>query len=155
VAKRLTNKTVALPFVLSPSAAAPPARPRAGKPSPARGEGTTHERFLGGRPERRQSNRHHQPAAHLALGDIARGRKDVVEADVVVIVASLSRSSSRARWLHASMRAGFGTYTELMPRTETPRRMNGATEVGSSMPAALPHAAMAPSPSSWKGRWQA
>ena len=35
---------------------------------------------------------------------------------------------------HASCRCGNGHMTESIPRRETPRRMNGATELGKSMP---------------------
>ena len=51
------------------------------------------------------------------------------------------RCTSRAQ---ASSRSAFGSVTELMPSSDTPRRMKGATEVGRSMPAALPQAATAP-----------
>ena len=51
------------------------------------------------------------------------------------------RATSRAQ---ASSRSAFGSVTELMPSSDTPRRMKGATEVGRSMPAALPQAATAP-----------
>ena len=64
---------------------------------------------------------------------------------MLVMVASLSRSSSRASRAQASRRFGCGVVTLLMPSSETPRRMNGATEVGRSMPCASPQAATAPS----------
>src|SRR5215510_11558132 len=41
-------------------------------------------------------------------------------------------------------RSPIGRMTESMPRSETPRRINGATEVGKSMPPASPQAATAP-----------
>src|SRR5215207_3763962 len=63
---------------------------------------------------------------------------------VVVMAASFCGSRSRARRCQASSRSGFGAITESIPRSDTPRRMNGATEVGRSMPPASPQAAIAP-----------
>src|SRR6201999_3376339 len=44
----------------------------------------------------------------------------------------------------AALRGKMGHITESMPRRHAPRKMNGATEAGRSMPAASPPAAMAP-----------
>ena len=51
------------------------------------------------------------------------------------------------RWQGGSRQAcaaAIGHITESMPRRHTPRKINGATEDGRSMPAARPQAAMAP-----------
>src|SRR5882762_7178039 len=44
----------------------------------------------------------------------------------------------------ATLRNSIGHITESMPRRHTPRKINGATEDGRSIPAARPHAAIAP-----------
>ncbi len=62
----------------------------------------------------------------------------------VVISASFPRSRSVSRRDHASRRSATGRMTESMPRSETPRRINGATELGKSIPPASPQAATAP-----------
>src|SRR5882762_1049129 len=44
----------------------------------------------------------------------------------------------------ATLRNSIGHITESMPRRHTPRKINGATEDGRSIPAARPQAATAP-----------
>src|ERR1700712_5567410 len=63
----------------------------------------------------------------------------------VVIAARCSASRPRARWAQAARRFERRVVTLLMPSSETPRRMKGATEAGRSMPCARPQAAIAPS----------
>jgi hypothetical protein len=62
----------------------------------------------------------------------------------LVIAASLPASRSDASRLQASCRRSRGHITESMPISDTPRRMNGATEAGKSIPPASPQAATAP-----------
>src|SRR6266851_4385572 len=62
----------------------------------------------------------------------------------VVIWAIFCRSRSFSRRFHASRRNFCGHITESMPIRVTPRRMNGATLPGRSMPPASPQAATAP-----------
>jgi len=62
----------------------------------------------------------------------------------LVMAASFPRSRSLSNPCHAIRRSAVGRMTESMPRSETPRRINGATEVGKSMPPASPQAATAP-----------
>ena len=45
---------------------------------------------------------------------------------------------------HAAFRCSIGHITDSMPRRQTPRKMNGATDDGRSIPAASPQAATAP-----------
>ena len=54
-------------------------------------------------------------------------------------------SRSLAIRFQQAMRRGCGVVTELTPMSRTPRRMNGATLVGRSMPPASPVAATVPS----------
>ena len=61
-----------------------------------------------------------------------------------VMRASRAGSRSRARRCQASRRRGRGHITESTPARVTPRRMNGATVAGRSMPPARPQAATAP-----------
>jgi hypothetical protein len=63
---------------------------------------------------------------------------------VWVISFSNPTSRSRASRAQASSRAGIGHCTLSIPKRRTPRRMNGATEPGKSMPLANPHEATAP-----------
>src|SRR6202007_3354966 len=56
----------------------------------------------------------------------------------------VDRSTCGGRQDQAASRAAKGHITESMPRRHTPRKINGATEDGRSMPAARPQAAMAP-----------
>ena len=58
---------------------------------------------------------------------------------VTVIAASLPRSRSVARRSHARTRFSLGAMTLSMPASVTPRRMNGATDIGRSRPCARPH----------------
>ena len=87
----------------------------------------------------------HQPAAHLAGDDVAGGvrgwrrSRSSWSSPRACRGRGRARAASRPRCAAPSARR-----TELMPSSDTPRRMNGATEVGSSMPAALPQAATAP-----------
>ena len=53
------------------------------------------------------------------------------------------RRSSASRF-QVSWRSSIGVWTESTPSSETPRRMNGSTVVGSFTPPVLPHAATAP-----------
>src|SRR5581483_9591629 len=62
----------------------------------------------------------------------------------VVMAASFLRSRSSASRFHACRRHSMGHITDSMPKSETPRRMNGATEEGRSIPCARPQAAIAP-----------
>src|SRR5262249_36738207 len=62
----------------------------------------------------------------------------------LVMVASLPASRSDANRLQASRRGSRGHITESTPMSDTPRRMNGATVVGRSIPLANPQAATAP-----------
>src|SRR5437660_1333068 len=62
----------------------------------------------------------------------------------VVISDSFVRSRSDARRCQAAFRGSIGHITESMPRRHTPRKINGATEDGRSIPAARPQAAIAP-----------
>ena len=92
---------------------------------------------------RTQRDLDHDPAAHLARrGCPARPR-------------SPRRGGSSWSWRRASpgrdrrrgaarprAAAASAPSTESMPRSATPRRMNGATEVGRSMPPASPQAAI-------------
>src|SRR5258705_11342016 len=57
---------------------------------------------------------------------------------------SLPGSRSLASRLQATLRNSIGHITESMPKRHTLRKINGATEDGRSIPAARPHAAMAP-----------
>src|SRR4029077_10886541 len=57
---------------------------------------------------------------------------------------SFARSRSLARRLQATLRRSIGHITESMPRRHTPRKINGATEDGRSIPAARPQAPTAP-----------
>src|SRR5262245_23823576 len=52
----------------------------------------------------------------------------------LVMAASFPRSRSLANRCHAIRRSAIGRMTEPMPRSEAPRRINGATEVGKPMP---------------------
>src|SRR5439155_1529749 len=62
----------------------------------------------------------------------------------LVIAASLPASMSDANRFQASRRRSSGHITESMPTSDTPRRMNGATVAGRSIPPANPQAATAP-----------
>lgn len=62
----------------------------------------------------------------------------------VIMVSSSDVSRSRASRAQASSRRGRGHITLSMPASVTPRRMNGATEPGRSMPCASPQAATVP-----------
>src|SRR3977135_4736934 len=57
---------------------------------------------------------------------------------------SFPGSRSLASRLQATLRNSIGHITESMRRRHTPRKINGATEDGRSIPAARPHAAIAP-----------
>src|SRR5215510_3763301 len=62
----------------------------------------------------------------------------------LVIAASLLAPRSDANRFHATRRLSSGHITESMPMSDTPRRMNGATVAGRSIPPASPQAATAP-----------
>ena len=62
----------------------------------------------------------------------------------LVMAASFSRSSPLARRPHAVRQSAIGDMTDSMPNSEAPHRINGATEIGKSMPAAHPQAATGP-----------
>src|SRR6266436_3678639 len=62
----------------------------------------------------------------------------------LVIAASLLASMSDANRFQASRRRSSGHITESTPTSDTPRRMNGATVAGRSIPPASPQAATAP-----------
>jgi DNA-binding transcriptional LysR family regulator len=63
---------------------------------------------------------------------------------VSVMAASLARSRSPASRAQAAARLALGAITESTPASVTPRRMNGATFAGRSMPCARPQAATVP-----------
>ena len=54
------------------------------------------------------------------------------------MASSLAIGNSLASRRHASMRKDLGACTELIPSSETLRRMNGKTVVGNSTPPANP-----------------
>src|SRR5690348_1901448 len=60
------------------------------------------------------------------------------------MAASFSRSSPLARRPHAVRQSAIGDMTDSMPNSEAPHRINGATEIGKSMPLAHPQAAPSP-----------
>lgn len=62
----------------------------------------------------------------------------------LVMAASFSRSSPLARCPHAVRRSAIEDMTDSMPNSEAPPRINGATEIGKSMPPAHPQAVTAP-----------
>jgi hypothetical protein len=57
---------------------------------------------------------------------------------------SLARDLLVQQRFHASRRRSSGHITESTPMSDTPRRMNGATVAGRSIPPANPQAATAP-----------
>src|SRR5262249_48703957 len=70
----------------------------------------------------------------------------------LVMAASFPRSRSLANRCHAIRRSAIGRLTESMPRSEAARRINGATEVGKSMPPASPQSRRT---ASSKAHWRA
>ncbi len=85
-----------------------------------------------------------QAAANFSGENILRAWRTPDSGMVCVIAASFSTSRSFASRFHACTRRGLGMWTESIPKSDTPRRMNGATLVGRSIPPASPHAATAP-----------
>src|SRR5690625_1724569 len=62
----------------------------------------------------------------------------------LLISSNLEKSRSFARRFHALIRSSRGHCTLSIPISDTPRRMNGATLAGKSIPCARPHAVTTP-----------
>ena len=92
-----------------------------------------HPIFTTIRPRTRPSMMARRGLAHLGEPDLCRHLREL--SPIEVSLQALD---------HAACRSATGRMTESMPRSETPRRINGATEVGKSMPPASPQAATAP-----------
>ena len=90
-------------------------------------------------------NLDHDSPADAALDDVPARLDHLGEPDfaghVLQVFPDRGQFPSAAK---PSCRSAIGRMTESMPSSDTPRKINGATDVGKSMPPASPQAATAP-----------
>src|SRR5262245_65038408 len=92
----------------------------------------------------RLPNLNHDATVNAALDDVAGRLDHLGKPDLARHGRKLSPIEVARQPLPRRSPIRNRTMTESMPRSEAPRRINGATEVGKSMPPASPQAATAP-----------
>src|SRR5262245_35805623 len=94
----------------------------------------------------------HDATANAALDDVAGRLDHLGKPDLPRHGRKLSPIEVARQPLSRHCRSAIGRTTEPMPRSEAPRRINGATEVGKSMPPASPQSRRT---ASSKAHWRA